>query len=200
MDEEEGKEMEKWVEVERAIMEEEKWMRRKERRKEGERGTPVMEEINRRHPIVKWAQRSDKIYLTVELPDAKDVNLKLEPEGKFNFSANKDGVSYEVDLELFDKVNTKESKFNIGTRSIGYVIKKAEKKWWSRLLKGEGKPPAFLKVDWDKWIDEEDENEKAKDDMDFSKKSKKKKRKPRQKGKPLQQIMRKLKLNCISKT
>ncbi|XP_029120510.1 co-chaperone protein p23-1 isoform X2 [Elaeis guineensis] len=121
-----------------------------------------------RHPIVKWAQRSDKIYLTVELPDAKDVNLKLEPEGKFYFSANKDGVSYEVDLELFNKVITKESKFNIGMRSIGYVIKKAEKKWWSRLLKEEGKPPAFLKVDWDKWIDEEDENEKAKDDMDLS--------------------------------
>ncbi|XP_010922128.1 co-chaperone protein p23-1 isoform X1 [Elaeis guineensis] len=153
-----------------------------------------------RHPIVKWAQRSDKIYLTVELPDAKDVNLKLEPEGKFYFSANKDGVSYEVDLELFNKVITKESKFNIGMRSIGYVIKKAEKKWWSRLLKEEGKPPAFLKVDWDKWIDEEDENEKAKDDMDLSKKSRKKKRKPRQKGNRLQQIMRKLKLNCICKT
>ncbi|XP_038980716.1 co-chaperone protein p23-1 isoform X1 [Phoenix dactylifera] len=121
-----------------------------------------------RHPTVKWAQRCDKIYLTVELPDAKDVNLKLEPEGKFSFSANKDGVSYEVDLELFDKVSTKESKFIIGMRSIVYVIKKAEKKWWSRLLKDEGKPPAFLKVDWDKWIDEEDENEKAKDGKDFS--------------------------------
>lgn len=54
-----------------------------------------------RHPIVKWAQRSDKLYLTVELPDAKDVKLKLEPEGKFSFSATKDDIPYEADIEFW---------------------------------------------------------------------------------------------------
>lgn len=54
-----------------------------------------------------------------------------------------------------------ESKYNIGVRSIVYVIKKAEQKWWSRLVKQEGKPPVFLKVDWDKWVDEDDENGKV---------------------------------------
>ena len=53
---------------------------------------------------MKWAQRSDKLYLTVELPDAKDVKVKLEPEGRFMFSATKDDVPYEVDIELFDKI------------------------------------------------------------------------------------------------
>lgn len=124
-----------------------------------------------RHPLVKWAQTSDKIYVTVELPDANDVKLKLEPEGKFIFSAVKDGNPYEIDIELLDKVDVKESKYNIGMRHIVYVIQKAEKKWWSRLIKQEGKPPAFLKVDWDKWVDEDEENEKSFDfgDMDFSK-------------------------------
>ncbi|EEF36841.1 co-chaperone protein p23-1 isoform X2 [Ricinus communis] len=125
-----------------------------------------------RHPIVKWAQRSDKVFITVELPDAKDVKLKLEPEGRFIFSATKDDVPYEVDIELFDKVNVKESKYNIGVRSIVYDIKKVEKKWWGRLIKQEGKTPVFLKVDWDKWVDEDDENDKGHfdvDDMDFSK-------------------------------
>lgn len=51
-----------------------------------------------------------------------------------------------------------DSKCNVGVRSIVYVIAKAEKKWWARLIKNEGKPPVFLKVDWDKWVDEEDEN------------------------------------------
>lgn len=54
-----------------------------------------------------------------------------------------------------------ESKYNFGIRSIVYVIKKAEQKWWSRLVKQEGKPPVFLKVDWDKWVDEDDENGKV---------------------------------------
>ncbi|GAB4836176.1 hypothetical protein Ancab_001089 [Ancistrocladus abbreviatus] len=125
-----------------------------------------------RHPAVKWAQRSDKVFITIELPDAKDVKLKLEPEGKFIFSATKDGIPYEVDFELFDKIDVEESKHNIGLRSIVYAIKKAEKKWWSRLLKQEGKAPAFVKVDWDKWVDEDEEMEKRftdLDDMDFSK-------------------------------
>ncbi|CAO2836922.1 unnamed protein product [Amaranthus hypochondriacus] len=124
-----------------------------------------------RHPSVKWAQRSDKIYLTIELPDAKDVKLKLEPEGKFFFSAVKDGCPYEVHIELVDKINVEESKCNIGVRYIVYVIQKAEKKWWSRLMKQDGKPPVFIKVDWDKWVDEDEENENHFDfdNMDFSK-------------------------------
>ncbi|XP_058107525.1 co-chaperone protein p23-1-like isoform X2 [Magnolia sinica] len=156
-----------------------------------------------RHPTLKWAQRSDKIYLTVELPDAKDVKLKLEPEGKFIFSATKDGVPYEVDIELFDKIDTEESKVSIGVRHIVYVIKKTEKKWWGRLLKQEGKPPVFLKVDWDKWVDEEDENEKAGmdfDDMDFSKgKKEQKRRRSRRKENPLRRLLMRLRPDCICK-
>lgn len=60
-----------------------------------------------RHPTTKWAQRSDKVYITIELPDAKDVKLTLEPEGRFYFSATSGtaNIRYELDLELFDRVN-----------------------------------------------------------------------------------------------
>lgn len=58
-----------------------------------------------RHPSVKWAQSSDKVYVTIELPDAKDVKLKLEPEGKMAFSAVKNAHPYEFDIELLDKIN-----------------------------------------------------------------------------------------------
>ncbi|XP_054795878.1 co-chaperone protein p23-1-like isoform X4 [Prosopis cineraria] len=159
-----------------------------------------------RHPIVKWAQRSDKVYVTVDLPDAKDVKVKLEPDGRFNFSAKKDEIPYEVDLDLFDKVNVEDSKYNVGVRNIVYVIKKAEKKWWDRLIKPEGKPPVFVKVDWDKWVDEEEENERAGmdfDDMDFSMKSKRKKRMGRKRWRwenRLHRWLRKLSLDCFGKT
>lgn len=123
-----------------------------------------------RHPLVKWAQRSDKLFITIELPDAQDVKLKLEPEGKFFFSATTgaEKVPYEVDLELYDKVDVNESKASVGSRNICYLVKKAENKWWSRLVKQQGKPPVFLKVDWDKWVDEDEEPEnKSGADMDF---------------------------------
>jgi prostaglandin-E synthase len=126
-----------------------------------------------RHPSTKWAQRSDKVYLTIELPDAKDVKLNLKPDGHFNFSAKgSDGMQYELDLELFGAVNAEESKAAVAPRTICYLVKKAESNWWPRLLKKEGKPPVFLKVDWDKWQDEDDEDAELGDDfggMDFSK-------------------------------
>ncbi|KAG2384382.1 uncharacterized protein HKW66_Vig0148540 [Vigna angularis] len=96
-----------------------------------------------RHPEVLWAQRSDKVYLTVALPDAKDVSVKCEPQGWFSFSAS--GVqdeSYSFSLELYGSIEPE----------------KGEKGWWKRLLKSEEKPAPYLKVDWNKWCDEDEES------------------------------------------
>ncbi|KAL5701253.1 prostaglandin-E synthase [Ranunculus cassubicifolius] len=125
-----------------------------------------------RHPELKWAQREDKLYITVLLSDAKDAKVHLEPEGTFTFSATAGGENrlYEIKLDLFDKVNVEESKINIGMRSIFCVVAKAENKWWNKLLRGDEKTPHFVKVDWDKWADEDDEGpEVDTSGMDFSK-------------------------------
>ena len=60
-----------------------------------------------RHPEVKWAQRVDKIYITVLLPDAKNAKVNLEPEGLFTFSASAgtENHLYELKLNLHDKVD-----------------------------------------------------------------------------------------------
>ncbi|KAK1367099.1 Co-chaperone protein p23-1 [Heracleum sosnowskyi] len=122
-----------------------------------------------RHPSVKWAQRSDVLFITIDLPDAKDVKLKLEPEGKFYFSATSgpEKLLYEIDIDLYDEVDVNESKASVGSRNIIYLIKKVESKWWSRLLKKEGKPPVFLKIDWNKWIDEDEQEEEDEGNMDL---------------------------------
>ncbi|XP_009799463.1 uncharacterized protein OsI_027940-like [Nicotiana tabacum] len=130
-----------------------------------------------RHPQVKWAQRPDVVYLTVQLPDAKNPKVNLDPEGIFTFSATAgpESYAYELKLELFDKVNVEESKINIGVRNIFCVLEKSEKKWWNKLLRGDEKAPHYVKVDWDKWVDEDDDNETAApgdfdmNSMDFSK-------------------------------
>ncbi|XP_028775912.1 uncharacterized protein OsI_027940-like isoform X2 [Neltuma alba] len=127
-----------------------------------------------RHPEVKWAQRSDKVYITVQLPDAKNAKVDLAPEGVFTFSASGGAENhlYELKLELFGKVNVEESKINIGVRNIFCVVQKAEDGWWKKLLRGEGKAPHYIKVDWDKWVDEDDDNGLGDLDlggMDFSK-------------------------------
>ncbi|XP_039051617.1 uncharacterized protein OsI_027940-like isoform X4 [Hibiscus syriacus] len=124
-----------------------------------------------RHPEVKWAQRADKVFITVMLSDSKDAKVNLEPEGVFSFSGTAGNNQYELKLELFDKVVVEESKINIGVRSIFCILEKDEKVWWKKLLRGDGKVPHYVKVDWDKWVDE-DEDKGAGDldlgGMDFS--------------------------------
>jgi cytosolic prostaglandin-E synthase len=51
----------------------------------------------------------------------------------------------------------KESKINKGVRSIFCVLAKQEHSWWKKLLRGGGKTPHYIKVDWDKWADEDED-------------------------------------------
>jgi hypothetical protein len=64
-----------------------------------------------RHPEVKWAQRIDKVYITVQLPDAKDAKVNLEPNGVFTFSGSAGTNLYELKLDLNDKVNVEVMHF-----------------------------------------------------------------------------------------
>jgi len=45
----------------------------------------------------------------------------------------------------------------MGLRNIICSIQKEKKGWWKRLLKSEEKHP-YIKVDWNKWCDEDEES------------------------------------------
>ncbi|KAH7571666.1 hypothetical protein JRO89_XS04G0114000 [Xanthoceras sorbifolium] len=112
-----------------------------------------------RHPEVLWAQRSDRVYLTVALPDAKDISVKSEPEGLFRFSAvGVHGETFDFNLEFYGKIVPEQKcRTKAGLRNIICSIQKEEKGWWKRLLKSEEKPAPYIKVDWNKWCDEDEE-------------------------------------------
>ena len=55
--------------------------------------------------------------------------------------------------------NSQESKISTSSRNAFVILVKSENGWWKRLLKGEGKTPRYVKVDWDKWVDEDEEHE-----------------------------------------
>ncbi|KAK2638282.1 hypothetical protein Ddye_026077 [Dipteronia dyeriana] len=123
-----------------------------------------------RHPEVLWAQRSDRVFLTVALPDAKDISVKSYPEGSFSFSATGlHGEIFHFNLEFYGKIVPEKCRTKAGLRNIICSIQKEEKGWWKRLLKSEEKPAPYIKVDWNKWCDEDDEesnSDLASDDDD----------------------------------
>ena len=53
-------------------------------------------------------------------------------------------------------------KTKVGLRNILCSIQKEQKGWWKRLLKSEEKPAPYIKVDWNKWCDEDGEESSCK--------------------------------------
>ena len=71
---------------------------------------------------------------------------------------------YALDLDLYGEIDTEDVKQVTTDRTITLVIsKKEEGPHWPRLLKTAGKTPQYVKADWDKWVDEDDEDEMADD-------------------------------------
>lgn len=48
-------------------------------------------------------------------------------------------------------------KVNVGLRNIFCSVQKEHKGWWKRLLKLNEKAAPYIKVDWNRWCDEDEE-------------------------------------------
>ena len=75
---------------------------------------------------VKWAQRTDSLYVTISLPDVKDEKLNLE-EDKLTFSGKSNGSDYAVELKFFKSVDIEGSIMNVLPSSIQMKIMKKDK-------------------------------------------------------------------------
>ncbi|RPB01922.1 HSP20-like chaperone [Choiromyces venosus 120613-1] len=121
-------------------------------------------------PEALWAQRSHQedgtkniIYLTITAPDCSpdSVELELEPT-KVHFKGSSKVKTFAVDLELYAEIDVENSKKHFSARGVDLVLRKKEFKseFWPRLLK-ESKKAHYLRTDFDKWVDEEDQEENA---------------------------------------
>ncbi|OAX80738.1 hypothetical protein ACJ72_04922 [Emergomyces africanus] len=126
-------------------------------------------------PEVLWAQRSSNtdpekniLYVHLGVPDVSPSSAKLSlTPTSVSFSGHSDTkkVDYKVDLELYGEIDVDNSKSHHSPRGVDLVLRKKEVKeeYWPRFLK-ESKKVHFLKTDFDKWVDEDEQNTAADDD------------------------------------
>ena len=114
-----------------------------------------------------WAQRKDKLFLTVELKDTKDLNVVFEEE-KIKFSvegvrAGADSTKYEMELELFGKIKPEDSYYRATDQKIEIVgIKTESGPHWDKLLTQPTKlTKTWLTTNWSLYVEEEDEDEEG---------------------------------------
>lgn len=82
------------------------------------------------------------------------------------FVAGPEEHQYVLELELYGEVDQDDIKMATTARTVTLVIaKKEEGAHWPRLLKASGKTPPYIKADWDKWVDEDEEDEVADDGL-----------------------------------
>jgi len=127
-------------------------------------------------PEVLWAQRSNAtdaekniIYLTITVPDVQPSNLKLNvTETGITFDGHSDSLKrdYHLELEFYAEVDPSTAKTVHTMKNIAIKLQKKELKeeYWPRLLK-EAKKAHFLKTDFDKWVDEDEQDEAPEDDL-----------------------------------
>lgn len=85
---------------------------------------------------------------------------------KFNGkSSDKD---YEVNIEFFKAVDAEGSTYKVLPRSVHmHILKKdkEEEEFWPRLLKDKALEKNQVKIDWDRYVDEDEEQEEGGFDM-----------------------------------
>lgn len=128
-------------------------------------------------PEVLWAQRSSStdaaknhVFLTLMVSDVSEKEMKLDLQPTkltFTGTSTSKKVTYHVELEFYAEIDPKESKIHHTDRDIELVLRKKELKeeYWPRLMK-ESQKLHFLKTDFDKWVDE-DEQDAQPDDEDY---------------------------------
>jgi|TARA_B110000914_G_C15370580_1_gene402982 hypothetical protein len=114
--------------------------------------------VEAKTPTIKWAQRKDCLFVTIELLEVKNPIIEITDDNKLKFNGSSDGINYSLEMELFEKVNREESKWTIATRNIFLNIKKSEKgPHWAYINKDKIKHN-YIKFDWNNFIDEDEED------------------------------------------
>eukprot|EP00558_Chaetoceros_sp_UNC1202_P000806 CAMPEP_0197258824 /NCGR_PEP_ID=MMETSP1429-20130617/83202_1 /TAXON_ID=49237 /ORGANISM="Chaetoceros sp., Strain UNC1202" /LENGTH=235 /DNA_ID=CAMNT_0042723011 /DNA_START=77 /DNA_END=784 /DNA_ORIENTATION=- len=117
---------------------------------------------------IKWAQRSDSLYITINIPDVKDETINLT-DTELHFKGTSESKPYEVNIKFFHPIDSeaKGSSYKVLSRSVQMqVLKKpSEKKddddeeFWPRLLEDKLLEKNQVKIDWDRYVDEDEEAE-----------------------------------------
>jgi len=128
---------------------------------------PALQPVNpsgELRPPIEWAQRKDTVLLTIQVEDCKEPQIDVQPTSlHFKGFGGAERHTYEGTIEFYAEVNPEKVKKAITGRSIELVIHKKESgPYWPRLTKDKAKVH-WIKVDFTKWKDSDDEEEKKED-------------------------------------
>lgn len=117
-------------------------------------------------PILKWAQRKDRLFITINVVHSSKPSVDILEGKKLKYAGTDGKTQYAFEIELYDEVLKEESKYNLDARTIFLNLKKkTEGPYWPRLLK-ENLKYQWIQVDWVYYVDEDEEEEAKQPNFD----------------------------------
>ena len=118
-----------------------------------------MTETKTQFPMIKWAQRKDRLFITINVVHSKKPIVDLTDGKRIKYQGTDGTVNYAFDMELYDEISKEESKYTLESRNIFLNLKKKTSgPYWPRLLKDE-KKYHWIEVDWMYFTEEDEEDE-----------------------------------------
>ena len=117
-------------------------------------------------PNLKWYQTNDCLFLEFEVVDSKNEVIKIT-ENRIYFSVLSNNNNYMIDFELFENINVDESTYLVQEKSVKVILKKTSNERWSFLTKDKNIYKNNIKINWNNWVDDSDEEETQNPNSDF---------------------------------
>lgn len=93
--------------------------------------------------------------------DVKNETISLTDTG-LDFKGKSQDKDYSVNIEFYKPVDSEGSTYKVLPRSVQMHIMKKDKEeeeFWPRLLKDKALEKNQVKIDWDRYVDEDEEEE-----------------------------------------
>ena len=115
-------------------------------------------------PNIKWAQTKNCINFVIDLQNIDTFSIDcIDDKFTCSYILENDTNENEFELELLNEIES--FNYTYG-KFINIILEKKEEIWWKRLTK-EDIYKNKIKIDWDKWKDEDDsENENEDENLD----------------------------------
>jgi hypothetical protein len=114
-------------------------------------------------PTLLWYQTKDIVVFNIELQEVSNLNVNIT-EKNISFSGISKNNLYEINFDLFESINKDESSFIQQAKSIIFTLKKNNSDYWKILTNDKNLYKNNIKINWNRWIDEDAEEDEISDD------------------------------------
>lgn len=107
------------------------------------------------NPSILWAQDRTHLFITIEIHNFKNQEI-LFSDNNIKLDGSSGNIVYQIIIDLHSEIESEGSDWCIKQNKVELNVKKRKNIYWQKLTKNKQNN---IKIDWQKWRDEDEEEE-----------------------------------------